>query len=110
MDAEYRITLDFSGTPMKAADALAKVAAVSITDIQSERALDFTVVADSTTIPNPGEILRLIRVTLTADFEAANPTNDMKYQSLLGAFKSAFSSRIPGTVLEAVDIPAPPIP
>jgi hypothetical protein len=88
---------------------LAKVTAVSITDIQSERALDFTVVADTTAEWPVGSasIVRTIRVTLTPEFEAANPTDNLKYKSLLGAFKSAFSSRIPGTILEAVVVPAP---
>lgn len=95
---------------MKTATALAKVAAVPIVDILSERALDFTLAADATSELVPGQILRTIRVTLTAEFDAANPTDDLKYQSLLGAFKSAFSTRLPGTVLEGVVVPAPPIP
>jgi hypothetical protein len=82
----------------------AKMAAVDITPVMQERVDQFTLFSDTTSIPSSGNIRRVIRVTLTADFMTQFPTNDDKTAALVPAFKNHFQKHLPAQITQTFSL------
>lgn len=102
MDVVYEI--DIENKFLKDSDMAARMTAVVLTPVLSERADDFTLVGSPVTIPAPGIIRRTITATLTADFMAKYPTNDQKRAQLSDVFRAFFYLNLPGEVTETITL------
>lgn len=97
-------TLSVRARFLNSADMIARVAAIDISPVESERQKDFTVIDDNTALAAGSTVTveRVIEATLTADFESRFPTLSDKQRALEGAFKNFFSMNLPGKFTETV--------
>lgn len=102
--ADVKYTLEVQVPTASDAVVFAAMEAVDIAPVLSERASQFTLCSDVTSIFAPGIIHRTIIAALTTDLQLKHPTSNDQYNVCLGAFKNRFSSMLPARVLESVEI------
>jgi hypothetical protein len=102
MDVRYEI--EFTNKFQKDADMRDKMHAIDITAVEQERAEQFVVHTNSTTIPSSGTIRRTIQATLTADFLVQYPDDTTRRHALKNAFSGLFNQMLPAQTKESITL------